>query len=572
MRKPPLDPSLFTFSPTAGTVTFAAGATRPTHQGQIVSIVNTSNETYLYLPAQTGRGGTYDATTGVLTLEINTTTMSSNHALQIVVDDSEIGATSALQAAGNNLLTGINDKLPALNDGAMPMAPNVTRGAGNVDANTQRVSLAADGPAVTALAALDTDIGSPSDAPATSDSGTAAIIPLLKRIAERFTSILLKAPAFATAGAPSADVLSVQGVSGGQALPVTAPPVAVALSSYSFTGAIAINTELITLDCSQFRGLSVQCTSMGTAGAVILEWSNNNVIWQSGFATSSAGASSASITTTVIVTTPVYARYFRIRLSVAATAGTTALSVHQFDTSFQNWLATQPVSLAAGNLSPPAIVADVTSAALTATTTTAAITPASGIGYSVCVPVTAVSGTSPTLDITVEESDNTGTDWFKVYDFPRITATGVYRTPIMRLSGNRLRYAQIVSPGASFTRSINRLQCSTNNKAVRQLIDRTIVLTTLNSTTPSVDTRDAGAQAQLLINVGAIATTAPAVQLEGSDDNGVSWYNIGAPLTAVANSTVLCTVTDINSSALRGRVSTAGVGVTMGYVMIKAQD
>jgi len=230
-------------------------------------------------------------------------------------------------------------------------------------------------------------------------------------------------------------------------------------------------------------------------------------------------------------------------------------------------------TVTAANLNIPGIIADVASAALTTTTTTAAFTPTFGTCYSVNIPVTAVTGTTPTLDVSVEESDNTGTDWFKVYDFPRITATGVYRSPVMRLVGNRVRYVQTVSGTTpSFTRSVNRLQSSTNNEAVRQLIDRTIVLTTLNSTTPSLDTRDCGNRAQLVINVGAITTTAPAIQMEGSDDNGASWYSIGAALTAVASSTVQLTVVDINAALMRARVSTAGVGVTAGYVMVKAHD
>jgi hypothetical protein len=230
-------------------------------------------------------------------------------------------------------------------------------------------------------------------------------------------------------------------------------------------------------------------------------------------------------------------------------------------------------SVTAGNLSFPGIIPDVASAALTSTATAGPFTPTFGTCYSVNIPVTAVSGTTPTLDVAIEESDDSGTNYFKVYDFPRITAAGMYRSPIMRLTGNRVRYVQTVGgTSPSFTRSVNRQQASTNNEAVRQLIDRTIVLTTLNSTTVSIDTRDCGNRAQLVINVGAITTTAPAIQLEGSDDNGGSWYSIGAPLTAVASSTVQLTVTDINAALMRGRVSTAGVGVTAGYVMIKAHD
>lgn len=229
-------------------------------------------------------------------------------------------------------------------------------------------------------------------------------------------------------------------------------------------------------------------------------------------------------------------------------------------------------AVTSSNLGIPSIIADAASAALATTTTAGPFTPTFGSCYSVNIPVTAISGT-PTLDVAIEESDDSGTNWFKVYDFPRITATGMYRSPVMRLIGNRVRYVQTVGGGSpSVTRSINRLQSSTNNEAVRQLIDRSVVLTTPNSVTPSLDTRDCGNRAQLVINVGAITTTPPAIQLEGSDDNGASWYNIGSPLTAVASSTVQLTVTDINAALMRGRVSTTGVGVTAGYVMIKAHD
>jgi hypothetical protein len=234
---------------------------------------------------------------------------------------------------------------------------------------------------------------------------------------------------------------------------------------------------------------------------------------------------------------------------------------------------TTVTAITAANLSSPGIIADVASAALTSTATAGPFTPTFGTCYSVNIVVTAVTGSFATMDVAIEESDDSGTNWFKVYDFPRITLGGQYRSPIMRLTGNRVRYVQTVGGGSpSFTRSINRLQASTNNEAIRQLIDRTISLTTLNSTTPSLDTRDCGNRNQLVINVGAITTTAPAIQLEGSDDNGTSWYSIGSPLTAVASSTVQLTVPDINAALTRGRVSTAGVGVTAGYVLIKSHD
>lgn len=216
----------------------------------------------------------------------------------------------------------------------------------------------------------------------------------------------------------------------------------------------------------------------------------------------------------------------------------------------------------------PQIVADVASAALTTTTTTAAFTPAHGLAFQVVIPVTAVTGTTPTLDVGVEISDDSGTNWVRVYDFPRITATGTYRSPTLSLRGNRVRYVQTVTGTTpSFTRSVQRLQSSGPVQQIAQIVDRTITLTTLNSTTPSLNVQDC-MSAQLVVNIGA-ATTPPTLQLQGSDDNGASWYAVGATLAAVASSTVQLTVNNVNTQLLRATVTAAGNTVTPGYVLVK---
>ena len=226
-------------------------------------------------------------------------------------------------------------------------------------------------------------------------------------------------------------------------------------------------------------------------------------------------------------------------------------------------------TVTSATLAAPIPVVDIVSAALITSTTTAAITVA-GISYSVNIPVTAVTGTNPTLDITIQESDDTGTNWFNVYSFPRITATGIYRSPTIPLKGNRIRYVQTVGgTSPSFTRSTNRLVMNISPiNAVSQLIDRTVVLTTLNSVTPSLNVQGA-ANLQLVMNIGA-TTIAPILQLEGSEDNGLTWYAIGTPLTAVASSTVQFTLaTFMNAQLVRARVATAGTATTMGYILIK---
>lgn len=235
--------------------------------------------------------------------------------------------------------------------------------------------------------------------------------------------------------------------------------------------------------------------------------------------------------------------------------------------------ATQPVSgtitanVAAATLSIPTLVADVASAAITTTATTGALTPGAGLSYSVNIPVTVMTGTNPTLDVVVQESDNTGTDWVEVYHFPRINATGIYRSPPLRNRGNRVRYVQTLGgTSPSFTRAINRLQRQDQVDQYSQLIDRAISLITLNAATSGLNVQGAK-NAQVVLNLGA-ATTPPQIQLEGSEDNN-TWYPLGSPLVGVANSTVSLMVNNVSPAFIRGRVSTVGATVTPGYLLIK---
>lgn len=267
---------------------------------------------------------------------------------------------------------------------------------------------------------------------------------------------------------------------------------------------------------------------------------------------------------------PMYVQGFRSLgqqnpLPVVLQSGTAANVLGTVSLAAAQTLAT----VTSGNLGIPGTIADVASAALTTTTTTAAFTPTFGTSYEVNIPVTAVTGSAPTLDVGIEESDDSGTNWFRVYDFPRITATGIYRSPKLPLTGNRVRYVQTVGGATpSFTRAVNRLQCSDRVDYLRQIIDRAISLTTSNATTNSLVVQNSR-NVQLVINLGA-ATTPPALQVEGSDDGGASWYAIGSPLTGVASSTVQATVNNVQSQLIRARVSTVGATVTPGYVLLKS--
>lgn len=214
----------------------------------------------------------------------------------------------------------------------------------------------------------------------------------------------------------------------------------------------------------------------------------------------------------------------------------------------------------------PQSIADVASAAITTTTTTAAITPTFGTAYTVSIPVTAVSGTNPTLDIWIEESDDGGTNWVRIYDFPRITATGMYRSPPINLRGNRIRYVQtLTGTTPSFTRSVNRLQSSAPGLHIRRFLDRTIVPNTLNSTTGTFNI-------EWCSNINAYAlcsaqTTLATLALQFSDD----WTNWHTSTNTITTAVwfVHTKVQNEQWKFCRLIVSSAGVGITLIEIWIK---
>jgi hypothetical protein len=122
------------------------------------------------------------------------------------------------------------------------------------------------------------------------------------------------------------------------------------LAPYSFTqaGAITINTDLLVIDCIGLKSLMVQCTSMGTSGVVTLQWSNDpsfNVI-----ASASLFGSDGAIATTfngaAVRVANVFARYARLRLTTAASAGTTTFAVWGSTEYYTPVTTTQGVSIA----------------------------------------------------------------------------------------------------------------------------------------------------------------------------------------------------------------------------------
>ena len=194
-------------------------------------------------------------------------------------------------------------------------------------------------------------------------------------------------------------------------------------------------------------------------------------------------------------------------------------------------------TVSTASLAANVLVNDITSAALTSTATSAAVTPGSGtLSQEFNIIVTAVSGTNPTLDVVIQESDDSATNYYDVYQLPRITAAGQYRTPLIPLTGNRVRYVRTVGgTSPSFTNSVNRLQSHTSNPVQRQFFDRTVVPNTLNSASPAFFTEGC-VDLVVMVNMGAITTTAPVFALQVSVDN-TNWVQLGADITTAASTT-----------------------------------
>lgn len=87
------------------------------------------------------------------------------------------------------------------------------------------------------------------------------------------------------------------------------------------------------------------------------------------------------------------------------------------------------------NLQPVFTKFVVASAAQTATTTTATITLPLADGYTFIQDVTAVTGTSPTLDTALQITPDGGTTWYSVMRYAQVTAANVQRITFQPIQG-----------------------------------------------------------------------------------------------------------------------------------------
>ena len=75
-------------------------------------------------------------------------------------------------------------------------------------------------------------------------------------------------------------------------------------------------------------------------------------------------------------------------------------------------------------------------------------------GHYIRVSVPQATGTSPTLDITIQESDTLGTGYVTVVTFAQITASGIYR----RIYSSRKKYVRSVQTLGGTTPNFGKVQ------------------------------------------------------------------------------------------------------------------
>lgn len=357
------------------------------------------------------------------------------------------------------------------------------------------------------------------------------------------------------------------------------------------TGQSVANTNLLTgttagTDVSLYRSISFQIigTSGVTGGAFIPEQSNDNTNWQACIYYQNNSSGPSLLTTAMNVSASfnqIYqasltCRYFRIRISSTITGTSTpTITAHARLMPMTHNAGIQPIY---GTVVPSGSVGLTSSqfgdfSGAISSTTTSGSTSTANIGtFSIGIPVTAVSGTNPTCDVQVQESFDGGTNWTPLYQFERITATGMYYSPPLRTTGTSIRYVRTIggTNTPTFTMSSTRMTRPVTSTYVKNLVDRTIAPNTLNSTSPVLVTEGLE-KFQLIVSSAAGATVNPVVKLQGSEDNA-NWYDMNSMSVTATPSTVVSAnsgTAEEMPKFVRAIISTAGTSAVFNYIVIK---
>jgi hypothetical protein len=184
------------------------------------------------------------------------------------------------------------------------------------------------------------------------------------------------------------------------------------------------------------------------------------------------------------------------------------------------------------------------------------------------VAVTVVSGTTPTLDVVIQETVD-GTNWYDIYHFERFTTTGFLSSPKIRLAGTQIRYIRTVSGTTpSFTNSVVRFSRQTEPATLnRRIFDRAISPSTASSNSAAINCE--GTDTLQALVVLAAGGSNPSIQFQVSEDNA-NWASVGTTTACTVGSTTAIGPVISSSKFARLTVTSAGAGSTLTYVGIRA--
>jgi len=277
---------------------------------QILLIANATTGSVLYSMAGPTASSYTQATNSVITLA---SAPAASDKLTIYYDDGVASSNAPASVSVSDFPSGAATAAnQATEITSLATIAGVAKGSGAVDSNTQRVTLASDGPGVSNLTTIATNTtGAATASNQTSGSQKTLVVNGANTLA-----------------VDSAGAVTINNS---------------ASAAYSFSqvgGTIAAGTALIgPVTCSSLREFSVQITSLHTSSAIYFEISNDNATWAGTLAINQLG----QIFTQTTTTTGVYniptcgALYFRVRGNVAVSTGTTTITAYGLQQSTPKW-------------------------------------------------------------------------------------------------------------------------------------------------------------------------------------------------------------------------------------------
>jgi hypothetical protein len=520
-----LDIGSYTFSPGTdgqGTITFS-GMPSGWTQAQIVKIYDVTTGATLYNLDNPLLHGSLSG--NVLKLDCDTSQDSSTDVLQVWVDIANSSSASSVSVTSLPSTPAGTNNIGSVNVSSLPTLPTGTNNIGTVSLNSGTN-------AIGSVKQLDTTVSGTITTQNLNGTGTATAGSAVALSGLNNSSTLtIEVPANTVSVGMAAQV-SLDGTNWTNVYVTNGTGTIYALLPSSTTGTFQANIA----GCGYFR--VVQNSAFTGSATVIL---------QSSSAVSSVAIGQALPTGSNTI------GYVKLQ-------GTNALNSSFL--SLQSGAGALPTAIVA-----PASNTDLASSARTASGNSGTIADDFGQAISSLVNVTAVSGTSPTLDVEEQVSRDNGTTWDPEYDVERFTATGTARVPLSQIDGRRRWLYTIGGTSPSFTFSITTMRSNNSPLIQRRFFDRYFTSTqTINTGSTNVFNIEGLGSVTMVVSAGT-CSTAPQFKMQFSDD-GSAWFDACSATTTVASGTVISTVstTGLQGKYVRSYCTTAGVSSTINYI------